>query len=255
MSARGGPCPLADQGLDSPEGGRSRPADGFAEGRAGATAGRGRSGRLTRTPACPGPGPGEPRSPAERSCAGRASRGPGSASRPASRRERRPRQELRRAAAPRAPGAGRSLRASLILGPRPGGLSGILCGGRFHSADLEPFAEGDGELRPSLDPLLWRPFPVCGRAVQHEVWQFRRRLVRGEGARGPERPGGAWSSGPRWRSWCRRSGARPRGRRRKGSPDPSSAARPARRRGTSRLRTRLRRRPRPRARPRRPRAR
>lgn len=49
------------------------------------------------------------------------------------------------------------------------GLSGILCGGRFHLADPEPFAEGDGELRPGLDPLPRRPFPISGGAVEDEV--------------------------------------------------------------------------------------
>ena len=49
------------------------------------------------------------------------------------------------------------------------GLSGILCGGRFHLVDLEALAEGDGELRPGLDPFPRRPLPVRGRSVQHKV--------------------------------------------------------------------------------------
>ena len=69
-----------------------------------------------------------------------------------------------------------------------GGLSGILCGGRFRSADPEPFAEGDGELRPGFDPVPRRPFPVRGRAVQHEVQQLRRGPVGGGGPPRPHRP-------------------------------------------------------------------
>ena len=72
--------------------------------------------------------------------------------------------------------------------PRGPGLSGILCGGRFRSADPEPFAEGDGELRPGFDPVPRRPFPVRGRAVQHEVQQLRRGLVGGGGPPRPHRP-------------------------------------------------------------------
>ena len=61
---------------------------------------------------------------------------------------------------------------SSVLGPEEEAmwrLSGILCGGRFHSVDPEALAEGDGELRPGLDPFLGRPFPVCGSPVENEV--------------------------------------------------------------------------------------
>ena len=67
---------------------------------------------------------------------------------------------------------GRREIVGLHIGPSEAetlGLSGVLCGGRFHSADPEPFAEGDGELGPSLDPLPRRSLPVGGRAVQHQV--------------------------------------------------------------------------------------
>ena len=142
------------------------------------------------------------------------------------------------------------------------GLSGIPCGGWFHSADLEQFAEGDGELRASLEPLPRRASPVCGRAVRRAVrravWRFRRRLVGGQappGPHGPARPGpaelgvrgldGVRGAGDRAIGRTARARARARARRgeERGSPDPGSAAGPARRRGASR----------PRARPRRPR--
>lgn len=52
---------------------------------------------------------------------------------------------------------------------RAQGLSGVLCGGRLRSSDLEPLAEEDGELGLCLGPLSRRAFPFLSGLVEHEV--------------------------------------------------------------------------------------
>jgi hypothetical protein len=58
-----------------------------------------------------------------------------------------------------------------ILERAPGirGLSGILCARRVSSLADEPFAEDDGELHLSFEPLARRSFPFLGRVVQDQI--------------------------------------------------------------------------------------
>ena len=49
------------------------------------------------------------------------------------------------------------------------GLSGILCARRVSSLADEPFAEDDGELHLSFEPLARRSFPFLGRVVQDQI--------------------------------------------------------------------------------------
>ncbi len=51
---------------------------------------------------------------------------------------------------------------------RPG-LSGILCARQVSSLADEPFAEDDGELHLSFEPLARRSFPFLGRVVQDQI--------------------------------------------------------------------------------------
>ena len=49
------------------------------------------------------------------------------------------------------------------------GLSGILCARQVSSLADEPFAEDDGELHLSFEPLARRSFPFLGRVVQDQI--------------------------------------------------------------------------------------
>ena len=48
-------------------------------------------------------------------------------------------------------------------------LSGILCARHVSSLADEPFAEDDGELHLSFEPLARRSFPFLGRVVQDQI--------------------------------------------------------------------------------------